>query len=200
MIRPGASVIRERANDRESAWPNEIAEPGRHLSKQRGFLEVSAGGSRIGRIALDDLAAVVATSPATTISCALLAELAMRGIPFAVCGHAFALPECCGRLRYTTSNSGEWKLNWRCRNRSGKRFGHFSRPSRSLARAWRQPAIRLWPQRSCGWRRVCPLPMSRARRGLPYRFLMAPLKAAPRQRQVKSLSGSATGYRFMCCW
>lgn len=68
----------------------EIAENGRYLAKHRGFLSVSADGAEGGRIPLDDIAAVIATSPATSASCSLLSELADRGIPFVVCGHNFA--------------------------------------------------------------------------------------------------------------
>ena len=68
----------------------DVAEDGRYLSKQRGFLVVSAAGTEVGRVPLDDLAAVIATSAATTASCALLAELAERGIPFVLCGRNYA--------------------------------------------------------------------------------------------------------------
>ena len=68
----------------------DVSEPGRYLAKERGFLVVSNGGDELGRVALDDIVAVVATSPATTVSCALLAELASRGTPFVVCGGNFS--------------------------------------------------------------------------------------------------------------
>jgi len=68
----------------------EIAEDGRHLAKLRGFLLVSSGSTELGRVPLDDLTAVIATSPATTASCALLADLADRGIPFVLCGRNYA--------------------------------------------------------------------------------------------------------------
>ena len=68
----------------------DVAEDGRYLNKHRGFLVVSAAGVEVGRVPLDDLAAVIATSAATTASCALLAELAERGIPFVLCGRNFA--------------------------------------------------------------------------------------------------------------
>lgn len=67
----------------------EIAENGRHLVKDRGFLSVRAEGQEVGRVPLDDLAAVLATAPGTTVSCVLIAELAARGIPFAVCDRNF---------------------------------------------------------------------------------------------------------------
>lgn len=68
----------------------EIAEDGRHLAKNRGFLTVSVKGEEIGRVPLDDIGAVMATAASTTASCALLAELAERGIPFVLCGRNFA--------------------------------------------------------------------------------------------------------------
>lgn len=68
----------------------EIAEDGRYLAKDRGFLTVAFKGEEVGRVPLDDLGAVVATSPATTASCSLLAELATRGIPFVLCGRNYA--------------------------------------------------------------------------------------------------------------
>jgi CRISPR-associated protein Cas1 len=68
----------------------EVAEDGRHLAKDRGFLTVAERGTEISRVALDDITAVVATSPATTVSCALLADLATRGIPFVLCGRNYA--------------------------------------------------------------------------------------------------------------
>ena len=68
----------------------EIAEDGRFLAKDRGFLTILDHGAELGRIPLDDIAAVMATSPATSASCALLAELAERGIPFVLCGARYA--------------------------------------------------------------------------------------------------------------
>ncbi len=68
----------------------EIAEEGRHLSKHRGFLVIARHGEELGRVPLDDLASVIATAPGTTASCALLAELASRGVPFVLCGRDYA--------------------------------------------------------------------------------------------------------------
>ena len=68
----------------------EIAEAGRHLAKDRGFLTISSSGTEIGRVPLDDLTAVIASSPGTTVSCSLLADLANRGVAFAVCGRNFS--------------------------------------------------------------------------------------------------------------
>ncbi len=68
----------------------EIAEDGRYLAKSRGFLTISVKGEEIGRVPLDDLGAVLATSPATTASTSLLADLAERGVVFVVCGRNYA--------------------------------------------------------------------------------------------------------------
>jgi len=64
----------------------EIAEDGRHLAKSRGFLTVSAGGEELGRVALDDVAAVVATAHGITYSNNLLVALAERCAPVVLCG------------------------------------------------------------------------------------------------------------------
>lgn len=64
----------------------EIAEDGRHLAKSRGFLTVSAEGAEIGRVPLDDVAAVVASAHGITYSNNLLVALAERCTPLVVCG------------------------------------------------------------------------------------------------------------------
>lgn len=64
----------------------EIAEDGRHLAKSRGFLTVSAQGAELGRVPLDDIAAVIASAHGITYSNNLLVALAERGAPLVVCG------------------------------------------------------------------------------------------------------------------
>ena len=44
----------------------EIAEDGRYLSKSRGFLTVAEHGTELGRVPLDDILAVIASSPGTS--------------------------------------------------------------------------------------------------------------------------------------
>ena len=68
----------------------EIAEEGRHLTKDRGFLVVHARREEAGRVPLDDLMAVLATARGTSVSVALLGALAERGVPFVVPGANFA--------------------------------------------------------------------------------------------------------------
>jgi len=64
----------------------EIAEEGRHLAKSHGFLTVSADGAEVGRVPLDDVAAVVASAHGITYSNNLLVALAERGTPLVLCG------------------------------------------------------------------------------------------------------------------
>src|SRR5262249_12316168 len=64
----------------------EVATDGRHLAVERGFLTVAENGSEVGRVPLDDLAAVVANAHGLTYSNNLLVTLASRGVPVVLCG------------------------------------------------------------------------------------------------------------------
>lgn len=64
----------------------EVATDGRHLAVDRGFLTVTEKGSEVGRVPLDDLAAVVANAHGLTYSNNLLVTLATRGVPMVLCG------------------------------------------------------------------------------------------------------------------
>ena len=64
----------------------EVGEDGRHLAKSRGFLTVEAGGKEIGRVPLDDVAAVIGNAHGITWSNNLLVALAERCVPLVVCG------------------------------------------------------------------------------------------------------------------
>lgn len=68
----------------------EIAEEGRHLAKERGFLVVQAGREELGRVPLDDIAAVIATARGTSLTTSLIAALAERGTPLVLCGANFS--------------------------------------------------------------------------------------------------------------
>jgi len=67
----------------------EVAEDGRHLAKSHGFLTVNSEGSEIGRVPLDDVAAVIATAHGITYSNNLMVALAERCAPLVVCGGNF---------------------------------------------------------------------------------------------------------------
>jgi CRISPR-associated protein Cas1 len=64
----------------------EIATDGRHLSLDRGFLTISERGDEVGRVPLDQLAAVVANAHGLTYSNNILVALAQRGVPVILCG------------------------------------------------------------------------------------------------------------------
>jgi CRISPR-associated protein Cas1 len=64
----------------------EVATDGRHLAVDRGFLTVAENGTEVGRIPLDDLAAVVANAHGLTYSNNLMVTLATRGVPVILCG------------------------------------------------------------------------------------------------------------------
>ncbi len=64
----------------------DIATDNRHLSKERGFLKVSEKGTEIGRIPLDQVAAVIVHAHGTTWSTSLLAALGEQGSPVVLCG------------------------------------------------------------------------------------------------------------------
>ncbi len=67
----------------------EIAENDRHLVRERGFLAVKSGGVELGRIPLDDIAAVIANAHGITYSNNLLVALAERCAPLVICGANF---------------------------------------------------------------------------------------------------------------
>lgn len=64
----------------------EIATDGRHLAVQRGFLVVSEHGEEVGRVPLDDIAAVLANAHGMTYTNNALVEASSRGIPIVLCG------------------------------------------------------------------------------------------------------------------
>ena len=63
----------------------DIATDGRHLSVYRGFLIVEADRKEVGRVALDDIHAVIVHAHGTTWSANLVAALAERGAPIVFC-------------------------------------------------------------------------------------------------------------------
>ncbi|MEH3107465.1 MAG: type II CRISPR-associated endonuclease Cas1 [Sphingomonas fennica] len=63
----------------------DIATDGRHLSLHRGFLMVEEERREVGRIALDDVHAVIVHAHGTTWSASIVAALAERGAPIVFC-------------------------------------------------------------------------------------------------------------------
>lgn len=64
----------------------DIATDGRHLSRDRGFLKVSDHEGEVGRVPLDQIAAVIVHAHGTTWSTSALTVLGERGAPVVLCG------------------------------------------------------------------------------------------------------------------
>jgi len=64
----------------------EIAEDGRHLAVDRGFMAVSADGKEIGRVPIDDIGGLIINAHGCTYSNNLVVRLAERGTAILVCG------------------------------------------------------------------------------------------------------------------
>ena len=67
----------------------EISGEGRRLTLDRGFLNISGPDGLIGQVPLDDIEAVIASSPAITYTNQALAALAARGAPVVICATNF---------------------------------------------------------------------------------------------------------------
>jgi CRISPR-associated protein Cas1 len=68
----------------------EISGEGRRLSLHRGFLEISGSDGLLGQVPINDIDAVIASSPAISYTNQALAALADRGAPVVICGSNFA--------------------------------------------------------------------------------------------------------------
>lgn len=67
----------------------EVANDQRHLSVYRGFMQVHSTGEdrqEVGRVALDDMSALIANAFGLSYTHNLLVALAERGVPFVLCG------------------------------------------------------------------------------------------------------------------
>lgn len=67
----------------------EVANDQRHLSTYRGFMLVHSTGAvreEVGRVALDDMSALIANAYGLSYTNNLLVALAERGVPFVLCG------------------------------------------------------------------------------------------------------------------
>ena len=64
----------------------EVAREGAHLSLERGFMRVSESGEEVGRIAIDDITALIVRGYGATVSINLCSRLSDAGIPIVLCG------------------------------------------------------------------------------------------------------------------
>lgn len=72
----------------------DIGTDGLHLATDRGFLTVSESGAEKGRIALDDVGALIVHAHGTTWSNALIVRLSERAVPVVICGTNHAPVAC----------------------------------------------------------------------------------------------------------
>lgn len=68
----------------------EVAGEGRYLHAFRGFLEINERREVIGRVPLDDIAALIVSAHGVTYSNQLLVTLSQRGVPTVLCGKQFS--------------------------------------------------------------------------------------------------------------
>lgn len=64
----------------------EIAQDGRYLARDRGFMTISTRDNEVGRLPLDDLGAVIINAHGLTYTNNLLVALSEKGIPMVICG------------------------------------------------------------------------------------------------------------------
>ena len=84
----------------------EIETDGRHLAIHRGFLTVSEKGAEIGKVPLDDIAAVIANAHGLTYTNNALVELSERGVPIVLCGANHMPAAIVGRWMRTMCRPG----------------------------------------------------------------------------------------------
>lgn len=72
----------------------DITTDGLHLAAHRGFLTVSASGEEKGRVALDDIGALIVHAHGTTWSNSVMVRLSERAVPIVVCGSNHAPVAC----------------------------------------------------------------------------------------------------------
>jgi CRISP-associated protein Cas1 len=63
----------------------EVASDGRHLSAYRGFMVVEERGAEVGRVALDDIAVLIANAHGLSYTTNLMLALARRGVSVIFC-------------------------------------------------------------------------------------------------------------------
>ncbi|MEO3430699.1 type II CRISPR-associated endonuclease Cas1 [Pelagibius sp. CAU 1746] len=91
----------------------DIATDGRHLSAYRGFLKVEERGQEVGRIPLDDIAAVVVHAHGITYSNNLLVALAERNCCLVVCGRNHAPVSIVWALSGHHRQGARMRAQWR---------------------------------------------------------------------------------------
>lgn len=100
----------------------DIATGGRHLSRQRGFLIVSADREEVGRVALDRIAAVIVHAHGVTWSNSLLVALAEQGTPVVLCAASHAPRAILWPLEGHSSQGARMRAQWEAKRPLRKRL------------------------------------------------------------------------------
>jgi CRISPR-associated protein Cas1 len=90
----------------------DIATDGRHLAASRGFLVVSEDRVEIGRIALDDVAAVLIHAHGVTWSTNLIVALAERGAIMVLCGSNHSPVAVCMPIDGHHAQNARMRAQW----------------------------------------------------------------------------------------
>jgi CRISPR-associated protein Cas1 len=90
----------------------DIATDGRHLSAYRGFLVVSENRTEIGRVPLDDVAAIIVHAHGVTWTTNLVIALAERGALLVLCGANHAPVAVCLPLDGHHGQNARMRAQW----------------------------------------------------------------------------------------
>lgn len=90
----------------------DIATDGRHLSVLRGFMVVTEDRQEVGRIPLDDIAAVIIHAHGVTWSTNLIVALAERGAPIVFCAANHAPVALCLPLEGHHAQNARLRAQW----------------------------------------------------------------------------------------
>jgi CRISPR-associated protein Cas1 len=90
----------------------DIATDGRHLSAMRGFLIVSENRAEVGRVPLDDVAAVIVHAHGVTWSTNLLVALAERGALMVLCASNHSPVAVCLPIDGHHAQNARFRAQW----------------------------------------------------------------------------------------
>lgn len=100
----------------------DIATDGRHLSVHRGFLIVAEERVEVGRVPLDDVAAVIVHAHGVTWSTNLMVALAERGAPVLLCGANHSPAAVCLPIDGHHAQNGRMRAQWEAKRPLAKQL------------------------------------------------------------------------------
>lgn len=100
----------------------DIATDGRHLSAHRGFLIVEQDRQEVGRVPLDDVAAVIVHAHGITWSTKLIVALAERGALLLLCGPNHSPVAVCLPIDGHHAQNGRMRAQWEAKRPLAKQL------------------------------------------------------------------------------